>query len=141
MGAQIGNPPPLLPRLDLPYFTLLPFFDGNGRQCLFVTAAPAPDDEPHHFEMVAYSDLLDNLSTREALEPLWRLGNTSPALEDFGRDGADRIPFPSAEIQDEIQTPPQRPIGVGLEGLIIVVLRTPRSSTHFDVPMPVPVRV
>lgn len=87
MGALIGNPPPLLPRLDLPYFTLLPFFDGSGRQCLFVTAAPTPDDGPHRFERVAYAGLLEHLSTREALEPLWRLGNTRPALDSFGGGG------------------------------------------------------
>jgi hypothetical protein len=98
MGAQIGNTPPLLARLDLPYFTLLPFFDGSGRQCLFVTAAPTPDDSPHRFERVAYAGLLEHLSARAALQPLWRLGNTRPALEDFGRGVADRPPFPSAEM-------------------------------------------
>ena len=98
MGAQIGNPPPLLARLDLPYFTLLPFFDGSGRQCLFVTTAPTPDDAPHLFERVAYAGLLEHLSTRAALQPLWGLGNTRPALEDFCRGGANHAPFPSAEI-------------------------------------------
>ena len=98
MGAQIGNPPPLLARLDLPYFTLLPFFDGSGRKCLFVTAAPTLDDAPYRFERVAYAGLLEHLSTREVLQPLWSLRNTRPALEDFGRGRADRAPFPSAEM-------------------------------------------
>ena len=92
MGPLIGNPPPLLPRLDLPYFTLLPFFEGNGHQCLYITAAPPPDEGLYPFERVTYAGLLAHLSRHPALLPLWQLESTRPALRTFGNGS----PFPSA---------------------------------------------
>ena len=120
MGPLIGNPPPLLPRLDLPYFTLLPFFEGNGHQCLYITAAPPPNEGLYPFERVPYAGLLAHLSGHPALQPLWQLESTRPALRTFG----DGSPFPSAEVLSWLRD--SRGLeGTSLEALLIVVLSTP----------------
>ena len=121
MGPLIGNPPPLLPRLDLPYFTLLPFFEGNGHQCLYITAAPPPDEGPYPFERVPYAGLLAHLSGHPALQPLWQLESTRPALRTVG----DGSPCPSAEVLSWLRD--SRGLeGTSLEALLIVVLSTPK---------------
>ena len=92
MSAPYGNLRPLMPRLDLPYFTLLPHFEGGARQCLYVTAAPPLNDASYRFERVAYGGLLRHLIDHPSLQPLWELGNTSPALNNFGGNRGHFLP-------------------------------------------------
>ena len=66
MGNEIGDPPPLLPRLDLPYFNLLPHFNGDGMQGMLMTAAPSlgldGEPTPYGFELQSYGGLVEHLA-------------------------------------------------------------------------------
>jgi len=69
MGPLIGNPPPLLPRLDLPYFTIIHIWqDNTGDSSLYITAVHRDlseadsevnlEPQPYSFERVSYINLI-----------------------------------------------------------------------------------
>ena len=131
-------PPPLLPRLDLPYFTVIHYWiKGSGENCLYVTAAP-PDGaelatgdlaepEPYPFERVAYGDLLRHLGEHPLLQPLLDL-RVKPNLRASLLSGSSVVPLEEISSGRVLE----RPVGLngqGLERLQVVILRTPAGPS------------
>ena len=138
MGPIFNMPPPLLPRLDLPYFTVIHYWiKGSGENCLYVTAAP-PDGaelatgdlaepEPYPFERVAYGQLLRHLGEHPLLQPLLDL-HVKPNLRGSLLRGASVVPLEEISSGRVLE----RPVGLngqGLERLQVVILRTPAGPS------------
>ena len=68
MGPTFIMPPPLLPQLDLPYFTIIHIWKESGDSSLYITAVHrelSEDDsevnlepQPYSFERVSYINLI-----------------------------------------------------------------------------------